>query len=150
MSLVSSSYISKYSTSHPKHRNLFLGLCRGLLQLSLGLLQLALQGMACCLQAADLRLPLLQRQRQLRHLPLYLQLLLLMLQTNLRGKRDFHHLLRLASCCNFIRHCICRPHTDFQFISYNRHFATVSLSAVWIAMHGFLKDLFEFQIKTAV
>ena len=73
--------------AHPERGDLLLSLCGGLLQLRLGLGQLALQGVAGRLQAADLGLALLQRQGQLRHLPLDLQLLLLVLQPHLsRGR----------------------------------------------------------------
>lgn len=73
---------------HSEHCDLLLGLGGGVLQLALGLLQLALQSVASCLQVADLRFALLQRQRQLGHLTLNLQLLLLVLQPDLqRGDR---------------------------------------------------------------
>lgn len=70
--------------SYPQGCDLLLSLGSGLLQLGLGLLQLALQGQASGLQAADLGFSLLQRERQLGHLPLDLQLLLLVLQAHLR------------------------------------------------------------------
>lgn len=77
-----------HSSPHPEGCDLLLCLGGGLLKLGLGLLQLALQRQPCSLQAADLRLALLQGQGQLRHLSLDLQLLLFVLQTHLEGKRD--------------------------------------------------------------
>ena len=79
---------STFSVSHSEHSDLLLSLCSGLLQLGLGLLQLVLHSTASCLQAADLGFALLQRQGQLRHLTLYLQLLLLVLQPDLRGQTE--------------------------------------------------------------
>lgn len=75
---------------HSEHCDLLLGLGGGVLQLALGLLQLALQSVASCLQVADLRFALLQRQRQLGHLTLNLQLLLLVLQPDLQGETEKH------------------------------------------------------------
>lgn len=74
--------------SYSEHSYLLLGLCSGLLQLGLSLLQLAFQGMASCLQVADLRFTLLKWKGQLCHLTFNLQLLFLMLQPNLQKQRE--------------------------------------------------------------
>lgn len=73
---------------YSENSDLLLGLCSGLLQLGLGLLQLALQSVASRLEVGNLRFPLLQRQGQLCHLAFNFQLLLLVLQSDLHGKMN--------------------------------------------------------------
>lgn len=74
--------------SHSEHSDLLLSLRSGLLQLSLGMMELALQSVASCLQVADLGFALLQGQGQLCHLMFDLQLLFLMLQPNLHRQTE--------------------------------------------------------------
>lgn len=71
---------------YPEGSDLLLSLSTGLFQLSLSLLQLALQGKTCSLQAANLGLSFLQGKGQLRHLSLDFQLLFFMFQAHLQDK----------------------------------------------------------------